>query len=154
MSDLTKSIDLLKKERELIFSLIDNLSDEQLLIIPSGYKNNILWNIGHILITQQSLHYFLSRLEMYISREMMQTFRTGTSPTDWKTQPDIDEIKKLFLELPVKLAEDYEKGIFKDYRPYKTSVGVSLENFEEALAFNHFHEGTHTGIILGIMKQI
>ena len=154
MSDLTKSIDLLKKERELIFSLIDNLSDEQLLIIPSGYKNNILWNIGHILITQQSLHYFLSRLEMYISREMMQTFRTGTSPTDWKTQPDINEIKKLFLELPVKLAEDYEKGIFKDYRPYKTSVGVSLENFEEALAFNHFHEGTHTGIILGIMKQI
>ncbi|MBL1214997.1 MAG: DinB family protein [Ignavibacteriae bacterium] len=151
---LTTSIALLKKERALILSVIDKLSDEQLLKIPAGYNNNVLWNLGHILITQQSLHYFLSRLEMYISREMIQTFRTGTSPSDWKTQPDIIELKQLFLELPDKFSEDYKKGIFKDYRPYKTSVGVSIDNFEEAVAFNHFHEGTHTGIILGLMKQI
>ncbi len=151
---LIKSIELLKKERILILSVIDKLSDEQLLKIPNGYKNNILWNFGHILITQQSLHYFLSRLEMYITKEMMQTFRTGTSPSDWQTKPDIIEIKELFLELPDKVAEDYRKGIFKDYRRIKSSIGVTIENFEEAVAFNHFHEGAHTGIIMGIIKQL
>ena len=151
---LIKSIELLKIERTVILNVTDKLSDEQLLAIPKGYKNNVLWNFGHILITQQSLHYFLSRLEMYISREMLLTFRTGTSPTDWKTQPNIIEIKELFIDLTDKLADDYKQGKFKDYRPYKTSIGVSIENFEEAVAFNHFHEGTHTGIIMGMMKQL
>jgi hypothetical protein len=154
MNDLSLSIEMLKKERAITLEVINSLSDEQLLKIPAGYKNNILWNLGHIIITQQSLHYFLSRLEMYITREMMQAFRTGTSPSDWEIQPNIAELKELFLELPDKLADDYKKGIFKDYRPYKTSVGVSINNFEEAITFNHFHEGTHTGIILGMMKLI
>ncbi len=151
---LIKSIELLKKERTYIIDVINKLSDKQLLRIPEGYKNNVLWNLGHILITQQSLHYFLSRLEMYISKEMMQTFRTGTSPSDWQTKPDIIEIKDLFLELPDKLAEDYRNGIFKDYRRIKTSIGVSIENFEEAVAFNHFHEGAHTGIMMGIIQHL
>jgi hypothetical protein len=91
---------------------------------------------------------------MYISKEMMSTYRTGTSPADWLTQPNIIELKELFIDLPERFAEDYKNGIFKEYRPYKTSTGVSVNTFEEAVAFNHFHEGTHTGIILGILKQL
>lgn len=152
--DLTASIKMLKTERQLILGGIENLSDEQLLKIPEGHKNNILWNIGHLIVTQQVLHYTLSRLEMRIPKEMASMFRTGTSPEVWKESPNIPELKSLLLSLPEKLLEDFNNGLFKEFRPYKTSTGVELNTFEDAVIFNHFHEGTHTGIILGLNKKV
>jgi len=152
--DLYSSIKMLKTERQLILRGIENLSDEQLLKIPEGSKNNILWNLGHIIVTEHVLHYTLSRLEMRIPKETASIFRTGTSPEAWKETPDISEIKSLFLELPDKLLEDYNNGLFKEFRPYRTSTGVDLKTFEDAITFNHFHEGTHTGIILGLIKRL
>ena len=58
--NLSSSIKMLKTERQLILRGIENLSDEQLLKIAEGSKNNILWNLGHIIVTQQVLHYTLS----------------------------------------------------------------------------------------------
>ena len=152
--DLTNSIIMLKSARRLIYKGIEELSDDQLLIIPAGSGNNILWNIGHIIVIQQVLHYMLSRLEMRVPKEYVSRFRTGTSPQAWKETPDIAEIKSLMLELPDRLLEDYKDGLFKEFRPYKTSTGVELNSFEDAVAFNYFHEGVHTGIILGMMKTI
>ena len=152
--DLSKSINMLKTERQLLLRGIENLSGEQLLIIPMGSKNNILWNLGHIIVTQQVLHYTLSRLEMRISKELASAFRTGSSPEIWKETPDLTEIKSLFLELPDKLMEEYKNGMFKEFRSYKTSTGVELNSFGDAITFNHFHEGTHTGIILGLIKRL
>jgi hypothetical protein len=152
--DLSNSIKMLKTERQLILKGIENLSDEQLLKITAGSNNNILWNLGHIIVTQQVLHYTLSRLDMKIPKEFASIFRTGTSPEIWKETPDIKNIKSLLIELPDKLLEDYNKGLFKEFRPYKTSTGVELNTFQDAVTFNHFHEGTHTGIILALKKQI
>lgn len=152
--NLSSSIKMLKTERQLILRGIENLSDEQLLKIAAGSKNNILWNLGHIIVTQQALHYTLSRLEMKIPKELASIFRTGTSPEIWKETPDIKNIKSLLIELPDKLLEDYNKGLFKEFRPYKTSTGVELNTFQDAVTFNHFHEGTHTGIILGLIKRL
>ena len=152
--DLSSSIKMLKTERQLILRGIENLSDEQLLKIPEGSKNNILWNLGHIIVTEQVLHYTLSRLEMRIPKELASIFRTGTSPSVWKETPNISEIKSLLLELPDKILEDYNNGLFKEFRPYKTSTGVQLNSFDDAITFNHFHEGTHAGIILGLIKRL
>ena len=152
--ELSKSIKMLKTERNLILKGIEHLTDEQLHKIPDGYKNNIVWNLGHIIVTQQVLHYTLSRLEMHIPKEIASAFRTGTSPAVWKETPDIKKIKSLLMELSDTLLEDYESGLFKEFRPYKTTTGVELNSLEDAITFNHFHEGTHTGIILGLMKRI
>ena len=145
---------MLKTERQLVLQGIENLSDEQILKIPDGRRNNILWNLGHIVVTQQFLHYTLSRLDMRIPKEMASMFRTGTSPAVWKETPDIKNLKLFLNELPDKLLEDYESGLFKEFRPYKTSLGVRLNYFEDAIAFNHFHEGLHTGIILGLIRLV
>lgn len=152
--DVLGSIELLKAERNLIYTGIEKLTEEQLLKIPDGYKNNILWNLGHIIVTQQMLHYTLSRLEMHIPKEFVSLFRTGTSPLMWTESPDIESVKSLLLELPDKFLQDYKNDRFKEFRPYKTSTGVQLNSFEDAVSFNHFHEGTHTGIILGLIKRV
>lgn len=153
LMDLKNLIKMLKAERQLILRVIENLSDEQFLKIPAGRNNNIIWNLGHIIVTQQVLHYTLSRLELKIPKEMASMFRTGTNPGLWKETPNITELKSHLIEIPDKFLEDYENGLFKEFRPYKTSTGVELNSFEDSVAFNFFHEGAHTGIILGLVKM-
>ena len=152
--DLTNSIKLLQNEREIALNVLQKYSDEQLLKIPEGFNNNVLWNLGHIIVTQQILHYMLSRSEMRIDKELVSIFRTGTSPSQWKTTPDIPNIKTLFTEIPELFLKDYKNGIFQEFRTYKTATGFELNTFEDAVTFNHFHEGTHLGIILGLIKRI
>jgi len=36
----------------------------------------------------------------------------------------------------------------------KTMIGYEVKNFDDALLFNNFHEGTHLGVILSIKKFI
>ena len=152
--DLTASIKLLQDERKLMINAVKDLTVDQYLKIPEGSANNILWNLGHILATQQILHYMLSRVEMRIEKEIVSMFRTGTSPAYWKSTPDVNKIKELMIEIPELFLEDYRNGIFIEFRPYKTSTGFELTSLEDALSFNHFHEGTHLGIILGLIKKI
>ncbi|MBX3006844.1 MAG: DinB family protein [Melioribacteraceae bacterium] len=152
--NILKSINMLIVERNLILQAVDNLTDEQLFQIPESRKNNILWNLGHIIATQQVLHYTLSHLEMRIPREYFSMFATGSSPIKWDEAPDVQKIKLYLTELPSQFITDYTSGLFKDFRTYKTSTGVVLNCLEDAITFNHFHEGVHTGIIMEMIKQI
>jgi len=52
------------------------------------------------------------------------------------------------------LEKDHAAGKFKSFQPYKTSAGVPLNDVEDAIAFNHFHEGIHLGYILALRKVI
>lgn len=134
----------------LIARLVDSLSLEQMLAVPAGYRNNILWNLGHVVVTQQRLHNRLAGLEIYVSPEIEGAFRTGTSPADWSETPDLARVRELLDELPNRLRDDYEAGRFSNFREYTTATGIKLRTIEDAIAFNHFHEGVH----LGIMKAL
>ena len=56
---MNKQFEALKKSRELVLKKIDGLSLEQLHKIPDGFKNSIAWNVAHLVVTQQLLHYKL-----------------------------------------------------------------------------------------------
>ena len=47
--------DILLKSRELVLKTIDGLSMEQIHEIPDGFKNNIAWNVAHLVVTQQTI---------------------------------------------------------------------------------------------------
>jgi len=149
-----KQFDTLKKSRQLTLKLIENLTIEQLNEIPKGFKNNIAWNIAHLVVTQQLLCYRLAGLDCLVSEEMIQKFQKGTAPTYTMTSAEFDTVKEQFLALPNTLEEDYSKGIFKNYAEYKTSVDVTLSSIEDGILFNLYHEGIHLGIILQLMKFV
>lgn len=148
------SAQLLQQTRPLLLRLTDGMSDAQLLAVPPGFSNNILWNLGHLVVTQQLLHYALSGLPMYVSDELVAQCRKGTSPAGWDRPPDADEIRSLLVDLPDRLVADLEAERFTTFRPYETSVGVTLPDLETALDFNLFHEGLHTGTILSLRKAV
>lgn len=151
---MQKHFDTLKKSRLLTLKAINGLTIEQLNKIPEGFKNNIAWNVSHLVVTQQLLCYKLSGLKCLISDELIVNFQKGSAPSYKISESEFEEIKKLFLELPDNLMEDYANGIFKSYNEYTTSVDVTLGNIDDAIIFNLYHEGIHLGIVLQLKKFI
>ncbi len=145
---------ILKTSRKILLKVIEDLTLEQLHTIPEGSKNNIIWNLVHLMVTQQLLHYKLSGLHCLIPDDLIDEHRKGTAPTKEFTASEIEEIKELFIGLPATLEEDYETGIFKNYTEYPTSTGFVLDSMDTAINFNNFHEGIHLGIILGLKKLV
>lgn len=151
---MQKKFEDLLKTRQFLLKVIEKATIEQLNKIPEGFKNNIAWNIAHLVVTQQLLCYKLSGIECLIPEEMISNFQKGTNPNYIISESEMETIKKQLIELPIKLEKDYSKGIFKSYNKYTTSIGVSLNSIDEAIAFNAYHEGIHLGVILQLLKFI
>lgn len=144
--------DVLRKSRELVAKELEDLSLDDIHKIPAGFKNNIAWNVAHLVVTQQLLHYKLSGLDCLCTDELIDAHRKGTSPTKIFTQEEFDEVVELLLGLPNTLEEDFEADIFQNYTEYPTSTGFVLTSIENAITFNNFHEGIHYGVIRSIKK--
>ena len=147
-------LDILTKTRAIVLHYIKGLSLDQLHVIPEGFTNNIAWNIAHIVVTQQLLHYRLSEKDCLVSDELIAAFKKGTKPTRQFTQEEFDEVLDLFKGLPNTLEEDYEAGIFTEYSAYKTSTGFVIDSMEKAVIFNNFHESLHLGVIMSLKKLV
>ena len=146
--------DILTKTRAIILYYIKELSLDQLHIIPDGFNNNIAWNIAHLVVTQQLLHYKLSGNDCLVSDELIAAYQKGTSPSVEFSQQAFDEVLELFQGLPSTLEEDFEAGIFKEYSAYKTSTGFVIDSMEKAIIFNNFHESLHLGVIMSLKKLV
>ena len=108
--------DLNRASRTIIFQILENNSLEKLNKIPEGFKNNLIWNIAHVIVVQQMLVYNLSGLPMRISNEMVQKYKKGTQPEHIVLQEEVDEIKSLLFETIDQTIVDFENGLFKNIR--------------------------------------
>jgi hypothetical protein len=138
--------------RNVLSSFLDNYSLEQLNKIPSGFNNNLIWNIGHIIVVQQMLMYKLAGLPMMVPDEMVELYKRGTKPERDATQVEVDQIRSLLFTPIEKAAADIQKGIFEHYHPFTTMSGFTITSSEDAWAFNYYHEAVHTGMMMGIRK--
>ena len=43
--------------RKMYLKIVENYSLEHLNKIPEGFSNNLAWNLGHIIVSQQGLVY-------------------------------------------------------------------------------------------------
>ena len=140
--------------RNMISKFFENYTVEQLNKIPEGFSNNLIWNIAHIIVTQQLLVYKFSGLPMMVSDELIEKYKKGTKPEQDVTPAEIDEIKSLLFSTIQKTKEDYNNGVFLNYTEYPTSTGFVLQSAAGAMTFNNFHEGIHMGVMMSIRKFI
>ncbi len=146
---------VLKKTRTIFNKMIESNTLEDLNKIPNGFNNNIIWNIGHVVVSEQLLAYKLSGLESMLTDEMITKYRKDSKPKNNLTQEEVNEIKGLLFSSIEKSESDYKKGIFKNYNPYTVSTtGNTLNNIDEALQFIAIHEGLHYGYVLALLKAI
>ncbi len=147
-------LDLTLQTRKGFYYILKNTPREELLKIPKGYNNNIWWNIAHIVSTQQALVYGLSGLQIEISQELKDKFKKGTVPDGTATDAEIEQVKGLLFSTIEKTIKDFENGLFKNFKEYPTSAGITLKNLEDAISFNLFHEGLHLGSVFALQKAV
>ena len=95
---MNQTFDITRTSRKMIAPFLENYTLEQLNTIPDGFSNNLIWNIAHIVVTQQLLVYKLSGLPANVSDEMIEKYRKGTKPEHIVTQAEVDEIKALLFK--------------------------------------------------------
>ncbi len=149
------TLEVLPNTRRFFKKYLENVSLEDLNKIPNGFNNNIIWNIGHIVVTQQLLAYKLSGLPMMITDELVGKYRKDSKPEGNVSQAEVDTLKVLLFSTIEKTREDFKKGIFKNYQEYTVSTtGNTLTNIDEAFQFIAFHEGMHLGYVMALIRAI
>jgi hypothetical protein len=140
--------------RNILLNFLENHSLEKLNTIPERFSNNLIWNIGHILVVQQMLVYKLSGLPMMVSDEMVEKFKKGTKPEHTVTQDEVDEIKKLLFSTLEQTKVDFNENRFQNYNEFTSMSGFTMKSVVDAIQFNNYHEALHTGIMMQIRKFI
>ena len=140
--------------RKILVGFLEEMTHKQLVAIPENFNNSIFWNIAHILVTQQLLTYKLSGLPLKINSDLVKKYTKGSKATTNITKEEVEYVKNNLVSSVLKVQKDYNKNVFKKYTPYLTSVDISLNNIDDALQFNAFHDGIHLGVILSIKKLV
>lgn len=145
---------ILYTSRKIYLGFFDQYSTEQLNKVPAGFSNNLIWNIGHIIVAQQSLVYRLSGLPVNIPDELTDLYKPGTKPTGSTSPAEIQALKELLLPLAEQTEQDFKAGKFVSFTERMTGTGFHLTSLEDAMAFNNYHEGLHLGYMSNIRKFV
>ncbi len=147
-------LDILKQTRNNVLKILKKYSNEVINETPKGFNNNLIWNLGHIIVTQQLLCYSLSGNKPRISNDIIEGFRKGTKPNGIISAAQYDQFKDLAHITIEQFQEDYASGLFKEYKSYTTSYGITLNSIEEAMQFNLSHEAMHLGYCIALDKVL
>ncbi len=151
---MQNQIEISKVIRKSLERIMNNYSLEQLNEVPEGFTNNLIWNIAHVIVTQQLLVYKLAGLPTMISDEMIDLYKKGTKTERPCTAEEVAEIKELLHSTIAKTEEDVAEGLFVNYTEYPTSTGYVIRTNEDSFSFNSFHEGIHLGYVLALKKGL
>ena len=151
---MNTTFDITRTSRRMIAPFLENYTLEQLNTIPEGFNNNLIWNIAHIVVTQQLLVYKLAGLPMMVSDELVERYKKGTKTEHQATQEEVDEIFTLLHTTIEQTEKDIEKNLFQNYNEYPTSTGFVLKSNIDSMTFNNFHEGLHIGVMMSIRKLV
>lgn len=140
--------------RQNILEVLEQSSSEVLLTIPKGFNNNILWNILHVMASQQLLIYGLSQTPFRLDKNFVFQFKSGTKPTGKEDLDFVDLAKINLLSSVNQLSKDYQTAIFSDYKTVQTSYGLEIQSVEQAIYFNNIHEAMHYGQIKMLQRLL
>lgn len=82
---------------------------DQLNKVPDGFNNNLIWNIGHVIITQQKLICKGANLQGYISDDLFDQYKSGTKLTAPVSETEAHSLKSLLTSLVGKTEIDVAK---------------------------------------------
>lgn len=144
------SLDALKSARAVQSKFLSQYNYEQLTRIPDGFSNSILWNFGHIVVSQ----HLLSNGKLKISRDLISKYKRGSSGKENITKEQFDGFISQSNDLVEDLIEDYQELKKNQFNSFITGLQNELNSIDDAIEFNNTHEGIHLGIMMSIAKQI
>ncbi|WP_456275188.1 DinB family protein [Bacillus sp. AK128] len=141
----------LESYRTDILGVVGQLTEQEAELIPSGFNNNIRWNLGHIYTDQYLWIQAVTKEKTVLPESFNQWFGYGTSPANFQPEtPSLEELKSLLENQPAHIREVYSKRLEEQFPP--TEMGMNT--IEQVLIRTIFHEGMHLQAILDIKKFI
>lgn len=151
---MNKIIEIIKMPRLGLANNIEGLSIDQLNKVPQGFNNNIIWNMGHVVATQQIVCYRRAGVEPIVDATFIDAYAPGSRPDKFVSSEELVRIQELF----VTTLEQFEKGLqtdlFNNYTPWSTRYGVPINNISDIVNFLPFHEGLHVGYIWALKRAL
>jgi len=140
--------------RTLTCQAVSDVSEAQAEQIPAGFRNNIRWNLGHILVIQEFLLFRLCGEALALSDDYFRMFGRGTSPADWPLErPSIAELCSLLEDQTERVRTTFSGRLGEPARrPFVWRAGVELKTIGEILSFSLIHEGMHQGSISALKR--
>ena len=140
--------------RNLYLDFLEKYTLEQLNKVPDGFSNNLIWNIGHVVVAQQGLVYKTSGLPGYVSDELFDKYKPGTKPTGNTSKEEVGELKELLISLIEQTKNDFYASKFVTFKERMTGTGFYLSSLTDAIQFNNYHEALHLGFMMNIRKFV
>lgn len=153
---MTKIIEVIKACRSKWLTMLDELTTDQLNSIPVGFKNNLAWQFGHVIVSQQILCYRLAGQKFVINEELIDRYKNGSKPESYISEEEINLLKRYMIGTIEQLEVDMENNVFDNYTPYTVSTyaGFTLENVGDALTFIVSHDALHYGWSISMKKLV
>ena len=148
------AIALIQYVRKSILQQVERFTTEQLNQIPAGFNNNLVWNLGHLLITQQQLCYKLGGFDMTVPADDFAAYSWNTRPDGYVSSPEVERIKALLLMSINQFEKDVTEGKFESYTPWVLPSGIAVNDISDALKVCMVHEGRHFGGVIALSKVI
>ncbi|AZN42390.1 DinB family protein [Paenibacillus albus] len=128
----------------------EKINEEAALQIPEGFRNHILWHLGHIYTVHERATFRSAGLPLELPPHFAELFGNGTSPLNWADQsiPTLAELLEMLREQPGRIRSALE-GRFHEQAiaPLTTPSGFTMETIGEFAGFAYYHEGLHTSRI-------
>lgn len=153
-TNMDNTIEIIRVTRNNFVELMSDLTIEDLNKIPKGFNNNIIWNFGHVIVSQQIICYKLSNQPLNIDDKYVRKYAKGSMPGDFVHEQQIEDLKALDVKLINQLQKDVKSDLFENYTSYKTAFGVELTNIDDGVKYVSSHEGLHLGYAMALKKAI
>lgn len=143
------------RTREVFIELLDGLTLEDINRIPAGFRNNIGWNFGHMVVSTQGLCYRRTNVQPDREIPFESAYAKGTVPTYAITTEELATLKSQAIASIRQIEEDYQKGVFNAITPYSTATyGLEMDTIEQVLTVTLAHDNLHLGYANALKKAV
>jgi hypothetical protein len=134
--------------RSQTLKLVGSIPKEKATVIPAGFRNHILWNLGHLALVLDKYAYTYTGRNSELPAIYQELFANGTSPLNWTSEsPKWGELLKVLEEQPKQVKAALSGQLEVSVEPYTTSSGYRLETVGQLINFTTYHEGMHFSVI-------
>lgn len=145
----------IKQTRTTFTGLIEGLSIDEINTIPEGFRNNIGWNFGHIVVSTQILCYRRTAVQPDREIQFLQAYAKGTAPTNWIGEEELAILKSQAKETILQIEQDYAAGVFAPITPFSTETyGLEMDSIEEVFTMTLAHDNLHLGYAMALRKAV
>lgn len=134
--------------RAQTLKLARSIPEEKTLIVPAGFRNHMLWNLGHLALVTDKYAYSFTGRTPELPAIYQELFANGTSPLEWTSaSPCFNDILTVLEEQPERVKTALSGQLAEPVQPYTTSSGYRIETIGQLLNFTTYHEGMHFSMI-------